>query len=344
MSDNRRKKPMISVLMSTYNTPAQWLLEAIESILNQTYGDFEFLIADDCSTEDLTPVKEQVADSRVVWVRNETNLGLTKTLNKLLAMAGGRYIARMDADDISLPQRFADQITYMESHPEVIVCGSYRRAFGDENKDEKWDLPATREEQQIQLFFFNCGLTHPTAMFRKSMMDAHGIAYNESYHKAQDYGIWVQCTRYAPMSMLPKVLLQYRKSERQISSAGHSSQQENADRVRIDQLAALGIAPTQKEKALHLQFCLGVAEAEAPQVEAWVNRLLKANDDTGYFDKRLFWRILCQRWYDLCKKKYKTERNGAYKDAYQRIRRPVYVWNDTLNHVKRQVVKMTSGR
>ena len=249
-----RKTPTISVLMSTYNTPEDWLSEAIESILSQTFSDFEFIIADDCSTQSLDNIRTKYSDERIIWFRNERNLGLTKTLNKALKLAKGKYIARMDADDISLPERFSTQIRYMESHPEVIVCGSYRRAFGNENKDEIWNIPLTREEQQVQLFFFNCGLTHPTAMFRKSMLDEYGITYNEDYIKAQDYGIWVQCTRYAPMAVIPEVLLKYRKSDRQISSAGRKNQLENDKKIKLDQVVALGIEPTDEEKNIHIAF------------------------------------------------------------------------------------------
>lgn len=310
--------PRISVIMSTYNTPSEWLYEAIDSILKQTYSDFEFLIADDCSTMDVEEVKCKIQDERVIWVKNEVNIGLTKTLNKLLTMCKGEYIARMDADDISLPERFAAQVKFMDEHPEVIVCGSYRRAFGNEEKDEMWNIPATREEQQVQLFFFNCGLTHPTAMFRKSMLDAYGITYNENYTKAQDYGIWVQCTRYAPMAMLPKVLLKYRKSDMQISTSGKSNQQLNARKVRYDQLLALGITPTEREVEIHENFRMGTVECFAEEFETWIEKLLEANKETAYFDKAIFEKELNLRCYTAVERKYKQEKDVTFKQAYKK--------------------------
>lgn len=148
------KKPTVSVLMSTYNTPNEWLSESIESILNQTFGDFEFLIVDDCSKTNIEEIQKKYNDPRIKWIKNEVNMGLTKSLNKLLRMAKGKYIARMDSDDISLAERFQVQVQFMDKHPNVIVSGTYRRAFGNENKDEIWNIPKTREEQQAQLFFF----------------------------------------------------------------------------------------------------------------------------------------------------------------------------------------------
>ncbi len=331
---------MISVLMSTYNTPDEWLYESINSILKQTFSDFEFIIIDDCSTKSINLVKEKFSDERIVWVRNEVNLGLTKSLNKVLKAAKGKYVARMDADDISLPERFATQVTFMEEHPEVIVCGSYRRAFGKENKDEIWNVPTTREEQQAQLFFFNCGLTHPTAMFRKAMLDDYGITYNEDYTKAQDYGIWVQCTRHAPMATVPKVLLQYRKSEQQISTAGRVNQLENDRKIKLDQLASLGIKATDEEKDMHIALCRNEFYESVETLEEWINRLRKANSETKYFNQVVFERVLEKRWYDWCKKAYKTEKRMDAKDAYKRARKLSFVLKDAEIAIKQCIVKM----
>lgn len=322
--------PVISVLMSTYNTPEEWLSEAIESILNQTFSDFEFLIVDDCSTQSIDNIKNKYTDSRIKWIHNEKNLGLTKSLNKILKMAKGNYIARMDSDDIALPERFATQIDFMEAHPEVIVSGSYRRAFGNEEKGEIWNIPSTREEQQVQLFFSNVGLTHPTAMFRKSMLDKYKITYNENYIKAQDYGIWVQCTRYAPMYMIPKVLLLYRKSEIQISIAGRKNQLEMDTLIKLDQLKALGINATDEEKAMHIGFCRNDTNFNPDKMERWIQRLLSANEEYGYLDKTTFVTVLKRRWYIWCRKAYKEEGKVEAKSAYRRA----ITFSDRIKDIK----------
>lgn len=325
-----RENPVISVLMSTYNTPEEWLSEAIESILNQTFSDFEFLIVDDCSTQSVDNVKNKYTDSRIKWIHNEKNLGLTKSLNKILKMAKGNYIARMDSDDIALPERLATQIDFMEAHPEVIVSGSYRRAFGNEEKDEIWNIPVTREEQQVQLFFSNVGLTHPTAMFRKSMLDEYEITYNENYIKAQDYGIWVQCTRYAPMHMIPKVLLLYRKSEIQISTAGRKNQLEMDALIKLDQLKALGVNATNEEKLMHIGFCRNDTNFNPDKMERWIQKLLTANAEYGYLDKTIFVTVLKRRWYIWCRKAYKEEGKMEAKSAYRRA----ITFSDLMKDIK----------
>ncbi len=337
---NYMNKPRVSVLMATYNTPEEWICEAIDSILKQTYSDFEFIIVDDCSTQNMDKVKEKYLDNRIIWVRNKENMGLTKSLNRALEMAKGEYIARIDSDDIAMPERLEVQVSFMDRHPEIIVSGTYRRAFGTENKDEKWNLPITREEQQAQLFFFNCGVTHPTAMLRKSMLDEYGIKYNENYKKAQDYGMWVQCTRYAPMAMIPQILLKYRKSSQQISCAGRMSQKENAARVKIDQLEAIGIFATEKEKNLHIAFCLNETTVDVNALECWIERLRYANDVTSYFEKRVFERILAKRWYDWCKKAYKLEKRTNVKKAYRKAWRLSFALKDVEISVKNKIMRI----
>lgn len=331
---------MISVLMSTYNTPNKWLSKAIDSILDQTFTDFEFIIIDDCSTNDIDLLKNKYTDNRIVWVKNKENLGLTKSLNKILRMAKGKYIARMDSDDISLPNRFSVQVDYMDKHPEIIVCGSYRRAFGIENKDEIWNIPNSREEQQAQLFFFNCGLTHPTAMFRRSMLDKYNITYNENYIKAQDYGMWVQCTRYAPMAIIPKVLLMYRKSDQQISVAGRKNQLENDKKVKLDQLVLLGIDASEEQKKIHIAFCSLETDVSFSKIETWINYLRKMNNQIGYFDKRVFDILLSRHWYDWCKKAYIFEGKNEVRKAYKKSSRLSFLLKDKEIFLKQFIMKL----
>ena len=308
-------QPVISVIMATYNTPDPWLKESIDSILCQTFSDFEFIIVDDCSSSDLSAMRRTYPDKRIIWIRNEENVGLTKSLNKALSIAKGKYIARMDADDISLPDRFQIQVDYMNSHPEVIVCGSWRKAIGIENKDEIWNLPKSREEQQAVLFFYNCGLTHPTAMFRKELLDTYGIKYNEKYLKAQDYGMWVQCTRYAPMAMIKKILLLYRKSESQITS-NKSNVKIYDSMIKIDQVIELGIKPSEEEMDVHIKFCDNLECGDPILIYNWVNKVRDANCSTGYFDKPTFNRVINDKWFEYCKSRYVIEKNPMYRKYY----------------------------
>ena len=152
------KPGLVSVIMPNYNTPEEYLRAAMESILSQTYSNFEFIIVDDGSTDDSPSIIKSYQDDRIIFIKNEKNLGITKSLNIALARATGEFVARMDADDISLPQRLERQVHYMREHTDVVVCGTYVSCFGDKDfiKYEKYCLPLPDcQEMQIRFLFNN---------------------------------------------------------------------------------------------------------------------------------------------------------------------------------------------
>jgi len=335
------QNPKISVIMATHNTPKLWLHEAISSILKQSYKDFEFIIIDDASTENQREIILEYKDPRIIFIRNNVNLGLTKSLNLGLKIAKGKYIARMDSDDISQIDRFEKQLNFMENNTQYAVVGSYRRAFGVENKLEKWNLPKTRDEQQVQLFFFNCGITHPTAFIRKSVLLDNQLTYNESYLKAQDYGLWVDITKYGKMHMYPEVLLLYRKHENQISRKGNQSQREYAKTIKIDQLNKIGLDPSGFEIKLHFKF-LNNEVIEPNQTYLWIEKLINANKKSNYFSHDVFCNELNYRWYKICSIK-KTERKFQpyYKDSFTVryfLKELKYYFNTFLMNVLKKIM------
>jgi len=205
--------PIISVILSVYNAE-QYLKEAIESILNQTYKDFEFIIIDDGSKDNsLNIIKYfQNNDNRILVISRE-NKGLIASLNEGINIASGKYIARMDADDISLPKRLEEQLRYMQEHEDVIVCGSFIELFGAENKIRKY--PITDEE--IRAFFvFRSPFAHPATMIQTEALKK--VLYNKDYTHAEDYKLWMELLSYGKVYNIPKTLLKYRITAEQITS------------------------------------------------------------------------------------------------------------------------------
>ena len=135
------KKLLISVIMPNYNTSVEYLSLAVDSILSQTYENFEFIIIDDCSTDESVDYLASITDPRVRVIRNDVNRGITASLNVALDNARGDYIARMDSDDVSLPERFEKQIAFMEANPDVIVCGTWIQSFGGADYIQKRIIP-----------------------------------------------------------------------------------------------------------------------------------------------------------------------------------------------------------
>jgi hypothetical protein len=217
--------------MSVYKEPIEWIRQSIDSILAQTFGGFEFLIVNDNPSriENTELLKEyHQKDARVVAIINETNIGLTKSLNKALAVAQGEYIARMDADDMSLSQRFEKQVAYLDAHPEICGVGSWTGNIDEQGNKIPGVAKYDTDPRWIRAQFLqNSQVGHPAAMFRR-VMKGHVARYDESVRYAQDYSLWVSLLPYGDISNIPEVLFCYRHSEQQITSSKKAEQQECA--------------------------------------------------------------------------------------------------------------------
>lgn len=211
-------RPKVSVLMPVYNA-ALFLQEAIDSILSQTFTDFEFLIINDGSTDASEEIIQGYSDSRILYLKNEVNLGLVDTLNRGIELARGEYIARMDADDVSLPQRFFKQITFMDAHPEVGACGTAFQFFGDSNY---LAINPDDYSQCFTLLSLNSSLGHPTSMIRKEVLNHHAIRYESEFDYAADYAFWVRISQVSQISSLPEPLLLYRWHQTNMSKTDPS--------------------------------------------------------------------------------------------------------------------------
>lgn len=180
-------KPLISVIMATFNEPKKFIEESISSILNQTYRNLELLIADDSTNEDTVQVIDGFArrDNRVIVIRKKERMGFVNALNEALHQAKGEYVARMDGDDVSLSNRFDIQLKYARSHPEVDVFGGDMDIINetDDVKSER-HYPITQESIE-RMFIFRSPFAHPTLMFKREIIDS-GFYYNPNYKKAED--------------------------------------------------------------------------------------------------------------------------------------------------------------
>lgn len=184
-------RPMISVVLPTYNR-AHALPIAVDSILNQTYSDFELIIIDDGSTDGTDAVIEELArqDKRIVPLKNRRNKGLVYSLNKGIDAARGKYIARMDDDDESVSYRFEREILAMEAHPEITVLGA--KIFSGKNEPPKpIGAPEIINPDEVEIdTYLTAGLNHPTIMIRRDFLIKNNIRYNNKYLHAEDTGLY----------------------------------------------------------------------------------------------------------------------------------------------------------
>jgi len=222
------ESPLVTVLLSVYNGE-RFLRESVESILGQTFTDFEFLIVDDASTDSTALILTEYAgrESRIRLVHNPGNLGLTRSLNRGLALAAGKYVARQDADDVSLPERLQRQVEFLEEHEDIAVLGTCLEIIDEEGK-----LLATRrlatesDEIEAELLLKNNALLHTSVAIRKSALLETG-GYDERIQFAQDYELWWRVSKKWKLANLPEVLVKWRESSQRISSV-HRRQQLNS--------------------------------------------------------------------------------------------------------------------
>jgi len=289
--------PKVTVLMPVYNGD-QYLKEAIDSILGQTFKDFEFLIINDGSTDKSIEIIESYNDKRIKLIHNEKNMGLIYTLNKGLELAKGKYIARMDADDISLPPRLQKQVDFMDKNKDVGVCGTWIKTFGDNIISRKNKVPSDNEEIGIALLF-NCVIMHPTVIMRKSLLDKYNLRYDEKHKDAEDYGLWVRCIHNFKLANIPEVLLNYRVLNTSITAKAEKDV-EKRDRIHKliykEALSYVGINPTNSELNFHRNLNKSVIKTDDDFFEmlnSWFKKIYYSNKVEKKFEQtKLEW-FLC---------------------------------------------------
>lgn len=294
--------PEVTVLMAVHNGEAH-LRPAIDSVLSQTFTNYEFLIIDDGSTDETPAIIASIDDARIRMIRNETNIGLAASLNKGLAAAKGRYVARMDADDICQPERLAKQVHFLDAHSETVVLGTEMVLFGRDGEVAYW-RPKTDAQVKAHLLFAP-PFAHPSVMLRKTFLDTHALRYDESLPTAQDYDLWERMLRIsgAHGANLKEPLLSYRVHDKSISTAKLKEQRKTANDIRERALAPIVPNRQQSETMLHHKISTLSFECSREFVassEQWLKRLVSADKtDTIYTDGGVLF-MAGRHWFELC--------------------------------------------
>ncbi|BFU94011.1 MAG: hypothetical protein NTNFB02_07330 [Nitrospira sp.] len=293
--------PCVSVLMPVYNGE-RYLDEAIRSIMSQTLDDLELIIINDGSTDGTSKIIERHrrADRRV-RAYEQGNEGLIATLNRGLELVRGEYIARMDQDDISLPERLAIQIAFMSANRHVGICGAWIETFDGLTRRT---VPLPTDDPAIRSWLlFESVLPHPSVVMRRDVLSKAGLSYDAARLHAEDYDLWVRASRHTALANIPNVLLKYRLHPQQIVRRYENEKHASARRIRKDQLEHLGILPAADELDLHQALSTWQFEAEWGFIDAahtWLSKLKNANEVTGLYEPRAFAQVLGHRWAAVC--------------------------------------------
>lgn len=320
-------KPMISVLMPVYNSE-KYLREAIDSIIFQTYTDWELIIINDGATDNSKAIIESYSDSRIRYFENPQNIGLIKTLNKGIDLCRGEYVARMDSDDISMADRFSLQVDFLEKNKDCAMCGT--DAFiingGGETTGEIMNF-RTNEYLQINLLF-SVPFVHPSVMIRTSVLK--DLMFDLNYIHAEDYDLWCRVADNHKVANIPSFLLKYRWHNTNVSVLNEKTQDGVKNEIIRRQIGNLGLDPTDRDLYFHRitfkQYDVKNNEARETFVDydglsKWFQKLIEANQICGKYDPDALMAYLWARWIVLCvaQKTYLKALNPTFASFKQNV-------------------------
>lgn len=315
--------------MPVYNA-GKYLKDAIESILNQSFSEFELLIINDGSVDGSHDIIRSFNDSRIVYIRHEVNQGLVAALNTGLEAATGKYIARMDQDDIALAHRLEKQIAYMEKDPSCILLGTQVQVLGETKTSAMYG----DNDQLRTALLFGTSFAHPTVMMRSSSLRENNIRYEEEFKHAEDYRLWTRLTSYGKIANLKDICLYYRRHPTQYSKVFSEQMRLITRDIRKSYLESLGIELSGCEmETLHR---IAAKEFDHPSKDQLseagklLNKLSSYLSHAG-INRTLADRILYRIWKQLCGERQKRGYRSyqlfrSYGQGSSRYDIKVYLW------------------
>ncbi|MHB1316313.1 MAG: glycosyltransferase family 2 protein [Minisyncoccota bacterium] len=234
----------VSVIMAVYNGD-KFLHETIKSILSQSFSNFEYIIVDDASTDNTSKIIKSYNDDRIIYIRNEKNVGQTVSRNIAISKAIGKYIVQTDADDISLQKRIEKQVEFMETNPDISISGTWVRSIG---KGKNYVIRHLTDPEEIKVnLLFRTSITHSTLIIRRDFFIEHSLYYREfpdGKVYGEDFELYVRVSRIGKISNLPKILVLYRRHENQVTHSNIEIQYEHVKNIIKDQLIFLTLTPS----------------------------------------------------------------------------------------------------
>jgi len=281
--------PRVTVLMPTYNV-APYVREAIDSVLQQTYHDFELLVIDDCSTDNTVEVVRNIDDPRIHIVQNEKNVGLAENLNRGLSHITTEYVARMDGDDIAETFWLEREVAILDNHPDIGICSGGFERFGTVKSLVRFP---EHHEDCLANMLFECSVIVPT--FRMSLYRDHGLRYSTEAFPAEDYRFWAECLRVTRIYNIQETLFHYRMHPTQICSARREEQQRKVAQVRRYMLEWLSEDFNEEEQTYYTgQFMTPqiASKQDYQERKAFCRKMIEKNRSMGHFDEEALRRRL----------------------------------------------------
>jgi len=307
------KYPLISVIMPVFNSE-KYLASAIESILSQTIKDFEFIIIIECGTNDETIEivnYYKCIDSRIRLIQNNQRLGIAESLNEGIRLSRGIYIARMDADDISLPKRFEEQINFLECNPTISICGTWVELFGDETGFVRHRT----EPEWIKTCMIMCSeIRHPTVMMRAADMRNHDFCYDPNYD-VEDFELFSRAVNDIKIANIPQVLLKYRIYNESSSSLKKDAFFTSVRNIAVRNLSKIEIDVSLEERPFLDTFQSFLKTANDVSVTRnLIERILQANQKLGVYEQTILKYVLKRHFVSLFNPMIKADFTNEIQD------------------------------
>lgn len=292
-----KAQPLVSILLPVYNCES-FVLDAVYSVIRQTYKNIELIIIDDGSTDDTAVKLSTIIDGRMKYYRNNRNLGLSAALNRGVSLCNGEFIARLDADDICLPDRISLQVSFLANHPEYIMVGGSARCIDALGNDTGNHMHPKSENRLIKAaLFFSCPMIHPTIMIRSSTLRLSGLNYRLDVRQAEDYVLYAELMKFGSFGNLKASLIKYR-----IHTSGSriTSDTNNADIVQGRMiawrllLAELQLETTDEVLLLHDKITYyrnRITASDAANYSSYIqllSNMQQRNAAIGVFDRPTF--------------------------------------------------------
>ncbi len=294
--------PLVTVLMPVYNTD-RYLQQAMDSVLNQSFSDFEFLIIDDGSTDKSLDIIKSFKDKRIRLVRNEENIKLIATLNKGIDISLGKYICRADADDICFPTRIEKQFNFMEENPDYAACSSGVEIFY-ENSETRFNIIYKKETDDIRIrTLYQNHFVHPSSFIRKDFINERNLRFNKHFIHSEDYYFFVKLSEIGKLYNVDEVLVSVRKHLNNVSVLNSDVQDRNSINVIKYQLKKIGIDPDAIDYELYFRFfyaSFDLSRTEINSIEKLLLDMLEANALSHYLPHQKLTDFLCNKWLHLC--------------------------------------------
>lgn len=293
--------PKVSVMMPAYNVE-KYIGEAIESILNQTFQDYELIIIDDGSTDSTYNIMEEYRrkHEKIRIFKNKENKGLSFTRNRLLSLAKGDYLAILDSDDIAFPYRIEKQVNFLDKNPPVGLLGGAVEYFNDINNSTKISKRLKGSDKIACRLLFQNVFGQSTVMFRKEFAD---LKYREEYPPAEDYDLWVRMSWQTQTDNLADVMIRYRTHQNNISTIKREERLENVRAIYKMQLERMTIIPKKRELDIHELIAdnsMVKSIVEFQEALNWIRKLYFTNIDRKIYPQDIFKEELQNRLNEIC--------------------------------------------